>query len=176
MKTAITNLFSVCAAFLAAIVFSGCATPQPIAPTADDYKAAALTCLDQMYQDGVWDTFEDAPLMKVSRIVNNTSYVIETSWISSIIISELNRSGKVRAMSEDQYMKQKEAYLAAWNSENGLDSTPTFADITLSGKIYEAHQRTGRNIQKTYMFRLELNKDGIMYGPWRYEVKKSRSY
>lgn len=176
MKTGIMK-FTSAFAVLAALLFSGCAsTPKAICPTAEDYKAAALNCLDQMYQDGVWDTFEDAPLMKVSNIVNRTSYVVQTGWITTIIISELNRSGKVRAMTEDRYMKEKAAYDAAVRAENGLDTPPTFADITLSGKIYEDHRREGRTVIKTYMFRLELNKDGDMYGPWLYEVTKARTY
>lgn len=160
-----------------ALIFCGCATQQSLKPGPEDYKDAALKCLNQMYQDGVLDELEEVPMMKVSRVLNRTSYMIQTGWITDMIVSDLNRSGKIKAMTEDAYMRQKQAWEASMNSDDGLDVAPTFADVTLSGKIYEESSRVGRSVEKTYMFRLELNKDGlILGGPWIHEVKKSSSF
>lgn len=129
----------------------GCSSYRSMKPGPGDYKAAAVACLDQMYSDGVLDTLEEDELrMKVTRVLNRTSYMIQTQWITDIILSELNRNGKVHVVADGA------------------------ADITLSGKIYEERERIGGVLETTYMFRLEINKDGrVIGGPWLHEIKKS---
>ncbi|MGN0835021.1 MAG: hypothetical protein ACI4QA_04235 [Candidatus Spyradosoma sp.] len=164
------------AAFVVALVpwFSGCASNSTVELTAEDYQAAALSCLEKLYQDGVLDRLEESPTIKVTRVLNRTSCNVQTDWITSIIISDLNRQGKVRALTEDTYMREKAEWERIMSGKCELGESSVFADITLSGKIYEDHHRAGRGVRKTYMFRLELNMgDIVIGGPYLHTIKKA---
>lgn len=181
MKRSFFKKLILCAsAALALLVVAGCTrTPPTTDLTPDDYKAAARTCLDKMFADGVWDKFdgETAPTLQVSNIIDRTTCHAQTSWIANIIVGELNRNGKVKAMTTDQYSRETASLRKNWQSEHGdLDAFPTLPDVVLSGTIYEHVSRVGRLVTKTYRIEFELNSDGEKFGPYDYETTKERAY
>lgn len=166
-------------ALAAAVLTSCCSTPpQSVELTAEDYNVMAKSCLEQIYQTGVFDDFDETPKIKVSRIIDRTSCGVQTSWITDIVITELNRNGKVIALSEDAYSKDIINIKTTMGDNEYLDSLSNeeYPDITLSGNIRENSNRVGRTVTKTYRLTLDINKEGKKVGSYCHEVTKTRTY
>lgn len=180
MKIGLLKKIAAGALAAAALVFAGgCSSaPQSVNLTANDYDVMARSCLEQIYRTGVFDDFEETPKIKVSRIIDRTSDGVQTTWITDVIITELNRNGKVVALSEDAYAQEMQQHKDLLSGEGFLDdeSANEFPDITLSGNIREKSDRLGRTVEKTYRLTLDLNKDGKKINSFWHEVKKVRTY
>lgn len=116
-----------------------------------DFDIAAQKLLKSMLYSGVFNEFPKKPvLMRVGRIKNNTSEVINMSVFTSRITSYLNRSKLVRVLAEDAYSRELAEF-------NGVDNLP---QIVLVGEIAEDTATAGRTKERSYIFILRLNIDG----------------
>lgn len=116
-----------------------------------DFDIAAQKLLNSMLRSGVFNEFPKKPvLMRVGRIKNNTSEVINMSMFTSRITTFLNRSKLVRVLADDAYSRELAEF-------NGVDNLP---QIILVGEIAEDTTTAGRTKERSYTFILRLNIDG----------------
>lgn len=116
-----------------------------------DFDIAAQKLLNSMLRSGVFNEFPKKPvLMRVGRIKNDTSEVINMSMFTSRITTFLNRSKLVRVLADDAYSRELAEF-------NGVDNLP---QIILVGEIAEDTTTAGRTKERSYTFILRLNIDG----------------
>lgn len=173
----ITNIHIPCILLALAAIFTGCASkavyvdsqgPDTIVSLdqidIQDWNRAADEMVRDLISSGRLEMAPDSPaIMAVSRIINDTTYHVDTDLLIKKIRIALNQSGKVFTTStiaygniEDPLAKE----LAAADASIPKQKTPYY---TLSGKIIESYATAGRTKQITYTFQLSLTtvKDGI---------------
>jgi PBP1b-binding outer membrane lipoprotein LpoB len=103
-----------------------------------DFAAKADKMINSLVESTVLDKAAKKPaILVVGKIVNNTSYHIDTDLLTKKIRVALNKSGK-----------------AMTDITGGALSD---ADFTLSGKIIETAARVGDQRQRCYTFQLSLS-------------------
>lgn len=128
-----------------------------------DWSRAADEMVQSLLNSGVLEQAPRQPaVLAISRIINNTTQVVDTDMLTGKIRADLNRTGKVLTSTtvglggraQDPLAREAQE-LARFSSG---DRTPTndMPDYTLSGKIMEDQVRAGRTRQTTYIFQLAL--------------------
>lgn len=170
MKTTKTILFS---ASIATLLLAGCAEkvtyvdpsgPRTLATVGDiniqDFSAAAEESTKSMIASGVLDKFPNPPtVMAVSRIINNTSQIIDTDLLTKKIRVALNQSGKVLTTTTYGLGGKAEDELAQGiQQQNQFENNgkPIVPDYSLSGKIIETRTQVGNRTQSAFTFQLSL--------------------
>lgn len=170
MKTTKTILFS---ASLATLLLAGCAEkvtyvdpsgPRTLATVGDiniqDFSAAAEDSTKSLIASGVLDKFPNPPaVMAVSRIINNTSQIIDTDLLTKKIRVSLNQSGKVLTTTTYGLGGKAEDELAQGiQQQNQFENNgkPIVPDYSLSGKIIETRTQVGNRTQSAFTFQLSL--------------------
>ncbi|QYY35111.1 penicillin-binding protein activator LpoB [Ruficoccus sp. ZRK36] len=143
-----------------------------------DWENAANQMIDSLLSSGVVERAPQQPaVMAVSRIVNNTTQVVDTNMLTKKIRIALNRSGKVVTTTtfgadgnvEDQLAKETGAYQATMQGNMTTNPSP-IPYYSLSGRIIEDRARAGNTRQVTYVFQMSLTttQDGLAV--WEDEV------
>ncbi|MGY8927622.1 MAG: hypothetical protein ACKVJC_10060 [Flavobacteriales bacterium] len=157
------------------LLLAGCATPQSKYVSSNgasnlntnvlnnnDMAIAAEYTINSLLESGVLKKQgNEVPILGISRIINNTSYHIDTDLLVKRIRVTLNKSGKAlttstltmgnRNTAEDPLAK-------ALNDKNDFldDNKPIDPDFTLSGKIIQNNINVGNKKEVTYTFQLSL--------------------
>lgn len=127
-----------------------------------DWNNAAKTLSSQMLSEADLSTLGNPAMLKLSRIVNRTSELIDTDLLTKQVAITLNKTNKVRIISED-------AATLDLARAAGHNITPT---ATLSGKIIETRDSVDGTHEVTYTFFLELNYQGISIWMGQIQIAK----
>ncbi len=151
----------------AAALFTGCATDAHYVQTGDreqivslgqiniqDYANAANAAVKDLLASGALDRVANPPaLVEVSKVINNTSQLVDQDLLTQKIGIALTQSGKAQIKLVDKLGK-------GYQQENEFlsDQKATrLPDFTLSGKIIETVDRAGNTRRTTYSFQMALN-------------------
>lgn len=128
-----------------------------------DWSRAADEMVESLLNSGVLEQSPRQPaVLAISRIVNNTTQVVDTDMLTGKIRADLNRTGKVLTSTtvglggRAQDPLAREAQELARFSAGERAPSNDMPDYTLSGKIMEDQVRAGRTRQTTYIFQLAL--------------------
>jgi penicillin-binding protein activator len=139
---------------------SGALTTGAIDP--QDWNNAGASMVQSLLNSGCLDNAPHKPaILVISRIKNETSYVVDTDLLTKNIRIALLQTGKIQVSTtaglggnaEDPYAQQKaqeQQFLS-----NG-QAPQQQQDYTLSGKIIEQYTRVDDQRQHTYTFQLSL--------------------
>jgi len=125
-----------------------------------DFNNAGAAMVQSLLNSGALDNAPRKPAVLVmSRIKNETSYVIDLDLLTKNIRVALLQSGKVQVSTtaglggkaEDPYAQEK-----AQENQFVNGAPQQQQDYTLSGKIIEQYTRVGDQRQHTYTFQLSL--------------------
>jgi uncharacterized protein (TIGR02722 family) len=121
-------------------------------------EAANKATTNMLSQPGLFAVKDDGSkhILAISRIINNTSQIVDTDLLVKQIRVTLNRSGKVITQTTDQGSSE-----AADVKHFMEDKDKVQADYRLSGKLIQTHANAGDVRQNTFHFQLSLtDKDG----------------
>jgi penicillin-binding protein activator len=139
---------------------SGALTTGAIDP--QDWNNAGASMVQSLLNSGCLDNAPHKPaILVMSRIRNETAYVVDTDLLTKNIRIALLQTGKVQVSTtaglggnaEDPYAQQK-AQEQQFLSNGAV--APQQQDYTLSGKIIEQYTRLNDQSQHTYTFQLSL--------------------
>ena len=166
---------------VAALALSSCQTPE--ARYIDSKGSETVVSLDQInIQD--WTKAADemvasllqSPHLKngsqspavlaISRIINNTSQLIDTDLLTKKIRIALNRTGKVMTTTTIRWGDTEDPLAKEYQNQA---TTPVAPDFTLSGKILEDRARANKTRQTTYIFQLSLTDTESQLAVWEDE-------
>lgn len=131
-----------------------------------DWNAAAAELVNNMLASNAFAKI-NAPLplkMKVSRVANRTSDMIDTDLLTTQITIALQNSGKVSVLSDDQYSQEL--------TKRKLNGAEILPDITMSGKIIELRDSDEDTNEVTYVFFLELNYNSTIVWQGQKQIAK----
>lgn len=147
-----------CGGLAAGSVLTGCeglivrqmACPAPHDPcglSLQDVPLAAEVAVQSLLVSSVFDRVPHHPaVLAIGRFENHTSRHLDTSLLTGQISAALLQSGKVVVAK----MEPQSVDASAGSAELARP------DFTLSGRVFETIERSGRFIQSTYVFQLSL--------------------
>ena len=141
-----------------------------------DWIQAADDMTQNLLASGVLQrTEQQPPVLVVSRIVNNTSEVVDTNLLTKRIRVALNQSGQAltkttatsQGFTEDQTAREMGELEAMRDPEAAAQARP---DFSLSGRLIETTARAGNTRQATYTFQLSLTQISTGLALWEDQV------
>jgi len=157
------------------LLLAGCATPQSKyisssgannlntnALSNNDMAIAAEYSINSLLESGKLKRKDgEVPILGISRIINNTSYHIDTDLLVKRIRVALNKSGKALTTSTLSIGKRNTAedpLAKSFTDKNDFldNNKPLDPDFTLSGKILQNNVAVGNRKEVTYIFQLSL--------------------
>ena len=141
-----------------------------------DWIQAADDMTQNLLASGVLQrTEQQPPVLVVSRIVNNTSEVVDTNLLTKRIRVALNQSGQAltqttattQGFTEDQTAREMGELEAMRDPEAAAQARP---DFSLSGRLIETTAKAGKTRQATYTFQLSLTQISTGLALWEDQV------
>jgi hypothetical protein len=141
-----------------------------------DWIQAADDMTQNLLASGVLQrTEQQPPVLVVSRIVNNTSEVVDTNLLTKRIRVALNQSGQAltkttatsQGFTEDQTAREMGELEAMRDPAAAAQARP---DFSLSGRLIETTARAGKTRQATYTFQLSLTQISTGLALWEDQV------
>ncbi|MGE9296930.1 MAG: penicillin-binding protein activator LpoB [Puniceicoccales bacterium] len=164
--------------------FAGCETPATYVESnspqtivslnqidTQDFAKAADQMINSLLTSGVVNRDPQSPsVMAVSRIVNNTTQLIDVNLLTKKIRVALNQSGKVLTTTVIGPGGQAEDELAKELGARYQMPEAARPYFTLSGRIIEVRAQAGSTKQVSYVFQLSLTEINTGLAVWEDEV------
>lgn len=166
------------------LLFNGCETPATYVESnspqtivsldkidTQDWAKAADQMINSLLTSGVVERDPQSPsVMAVSRIVNNTTQLVDVNLLTKKIRVALNQSGKVLTSTVIGPGGQAEDELARELGARYQLPEAARPYFTLSGRIIEDRAKAGSTRQIAYIFQLSLTEINSGLAVWEDEV------